>query len=143
VNVTKDQIKESLIRLKDYSYWMYYDKKSKELLEKQIIKYEGHKFSLSLTDYGMIKMILENGIECLYDAKIVTMPLRENSIDNIDIQARIMNKSDLTPEYIEFFTKAGGFVCSYFQRATAFTFFCRMADETIDGIASYLVQCNK
>lgn len=143
MNLTKSQIQESLGRLKDYSYWMYYEKNCKNLLAKQIITYDSHKFSLSVTDYSLIRMRLENGIEALYDAQIVTAPPQNGSIDNVNIQVRIMNKSDLSEEYLKYFTKASVFISSFFQRAVAFTFFSRMADGTIDGISNDLIQYNK
>ncbi len=144
INLTKEQIKETLERLKDYCYWMYYNKDGIEGLKKQIIDFEGHKFYLEVQDDGLIKMILENDITGIFNVIAITHPLKkEYGIDNVEIKTALMNKQVLTPEYIQYFEKAGIFVCSFWQRAVTFTFLSRIQSESIEGIATALLACNK
>lgn len=133
--LVKEQYEEALNVLKDYSYWMFNSEAAINHFKKLKTRFGNHTFSLSLTDYGLVKMTLENGVECLYDVRAITAKPRPNSIDNVAIESKIMNSADLSKEYIEYFHKASVFVSSFFQRAAAFTFLSKMQKETIQGIA--------
>lgn len=142
INLTKEQIVETLQRLKDYSHWMYYDERAINLFSQKKVQFEGHEFFLKIEDDGKIRMVLENNVACLYDVRAVTTNKLQNSLDNIRIEAKPIYYSDKNSEYLDYFNKASVFVCSVFQRAIVFTFFCRIADETIDSISNDLLKCN-
>lgn len=144
IKVTKEQITEVLKRLKDYSYWMYYGQKVSEMMRNAKMKHKDHEFYLQVRQDGLIEMTLENGVICVYDTMITTCPLEQNrGIENLDIKFRIVNISEETEAYRNYFNEVGIFVSSYFQRANAFIFFCKMQEETIDRIALYLESCNE
>lgn len=141
INLTKEQIVESLIRLKEYSHWMYYSDAAINKLKLSKTIHKNHTFNIFPLKEGLITATLETGSVGIYGVKIITGEIK-HGIDNIDIQTKLLNKDKLSKEDIEYFEEIGIFVCSYFQRLVAFTFFCRMQYETINGIANDLMQCN-
>lgn len=138
LNLTKEQIKESLERLRDYSYFMYNDLKFIDNLYSKVIEFENNKIILNINDDGKIKLIVNNDTEILYDVFIHTAKSSGGPIENLKYEYIITNKKELTQEYIEFGMKIAWFVLSYFQRLVAFTFFSRMQNETIDAMANDL-----
>jgi len=153
INLSKEQIKESLIRLREYSRWMYFDPKAFEKLEAKEIEFKNEKFSIKLDKDGYILMMLKGGPTGIFEAKCITDKILPNSLDNVNHLVRLLNENEIRDEfdktnesnyYVSYFKEAGGaFVSSYFQRSVAFLFFARMHDETLDGVANDLELCNK
>lgn len=137
-NLTKDQIKESLERLREYSYLMYNDPAFIKKLNEKVIEFEGNKIQLNITDEGSIKLIVNSDTEILYNVMIDTAEPLNKSVENLKYSYIIVNKQELTSKYIEFGMKIAWIALSYFQRLVAFTFFSRMQNETIDSITNDL-----
>ena len=136
ISLTKEQIKETLERLRDYSYYLYVEK-GNESLSKQVTKYKDHSFYLKVRPDGYIEAILENGVIGIYDAKITIAP-PEQGIVNLEYQSMLINRDKIDDEYLGYFQELSIFICSYFQRAAAYLFLSRMHPETIDRITNDL-----
>jgi len=145
INLTKEQIVESLERLKDYSQWMYFSELCGEMLKNQKVTFENHTFYLSLAKDGLIEMVLEDGVIGRFDFRIQRIAPLNNLVNNVDFQTKLISVTRDDSEHIEYFNKneVRMFICSFIQRQMAFTFFARMQPETINGISEYLVACNK
>lgn len=153
INLTKEQIKESLTRLREYGRWMYFDKEAIKKLELQTREYKNEKFSIYVNSDGTIAMKIEGGPTGIFEAKCISDKCLPGSLDNVNHLVRLINENDLRDEfdktnqsnyYVSYFKEAGGaFISSYFQRSIAFLFFARIHDETLDGVANDLEMCNK
>ena len=134
INVTKEQIQESLERLRDYSQFCYFSKDSKEFFNKQTRKVNGKEYKIEILDSGHYKISnLDNLEYAIYELAIWTAPL-QNGIDNLDFR---MKQIECTGN-IEEFKEVSIFLLSSFQRSVAFIFFARMQLETISGISEDL-----
>lgn len=148
LNLTKEQIKESLIRLQEYSRWMYFSENSAEMLEKRVLVHENHSYRIKVRQDGLIDIKLENGVIGVFDFQIVRgSPSQFSQIENMVYQTKLLKLENCEPEkqieYEEYFGKIRIQLASFLQRQVAFTFLARMAPESMDNIVDALVSCNQ
>lgn len=142
-NLNKEDIRETLERLRDYSKLMYLDVGSRQFLERQQHSLEGRDFTVSVRSNGLIEVLLEGEISLLYEVCVTTTNCLPDTIDNLNYNARLVNKDALLSRDLEFANKLTVCILSYFQRSIAFLFFARIADETIEVMINDLIRCNK
>ena len=122
IEVTKDQIKETLERLRDYAHWMYYSKGIKEKFESQTRKVNGRIYSIKLLDNGNYKLMdLDSDDWAIYKPMIITRPLR-GEMDNLDYKLRRVEYNGDK----EILDRVAIFILSAFQRAACLLFFARI-----------------
>jgi hypothetical protein len=142
ISLTQDQIREALIRLREYSGWMYYTETGVKLFEANEHEHKGRRFRMSVRMDGKVLVTLQDaGVAGVFDAVIATGP-RENParLNGVDYRTQLENRADLSAEDAAYLDEVGIFVLSFFQRMNAFLFFARMAPVSIDGIAADLTK---
>jgi len=138
IPVTKEQTLEVLIRFQYLARSMYYGPLARPGLNKQVIDFDGQKFTLDVLPTGLIEMrIVGTDIKAQFAPFTrVRPPPAEDSICNLDYQVAI--QEPIHPEYKDWFERASIFVLSSFQRTQAFVFLARMEEETLMRIAGSL-----
>lgn len=140
VPLTVEQCREALVRLREYAHWMYYRPEGMDTFKKNSRTYNGRTFSVQIEEDGRLAAILaDNGVKVLFDVVIMTGPIQPaGSLDNVDHRVRVANADLLTREDLAYANEIRVFAQSFFQRAVAFQFLARMADETVAGLANGL-----
>lgn len=141
-SITKEQILETLRRLRWYAQHYYYGPEARDLLEAHTITHGNRRFGISVRDDGNFEVRVKDAdLTVLYEARAFTVPPPSaTSIVNLEYQVKVLNKGDLSPEEAAWAEEAGAFVGSCFQRTNAFTFLARSTDVTLDRIAEDLSQ---
>lgn len=144
MNLTKEQIKEVLERLRYYCWWMYFHKEANKVLKAVKRKYRDKEFTLNVLDNGFLEVkILNTDLVGVYNVFSKTISPKYGIL-NIDYDYKLVNEEEIKLEDREMFYNIGkSFVLSFVQRIHCFTFYARMHDETIDGISNDLLLMSK
>lgn len=135
---------ETLLRLKWYSHWMYFQKDGFESFKNggKKIQFKDKEISIFIQDDGKISFVLDSGERCDYSPIIATTENKnpENSLVQLNHYSFITNRDQISKDMIPFFEEAGIFAISLMQRTVAFQFFAAMQNETIESIVNDLAQ---
>lgn len=139
IEVTQEQVREVLNRLRWHAQYFWHGEKARELLAETILEHNGKHFSISVCDDGQYEMhVKETDKKFRFEARALTAPPQtKESISNLEYGVKLVNE-EWTPEEKEWLDGAAIFICSTFQRTCAFNFFANIQEVSIEYLTVQL-----